>query len=63
MLMKFKVLLYCTYIIFRIPSELVPVHKLPQYETPATLRRVINHGFKPFENMSPADTQKLKEVR
>ncbi|XP_023709767.1 putative helicase MOV-10 isoform X2 [Cryptotermes secundus] len=46
-----------------IPSELVSVIKLPQYEIPSTLRRVINHGFKPFENMSPLDAQKLKEVR
>jgi hypothetical protein len=30
---------------------------------PAALRRVINHGFKAFENMNRIDTQKLQEVR
>jgi hypothetical protein len=30
---------------------------------PAALRRVINRGFKAFENMSPSDVQELKEVR
>jgi len=30
---------------------------------PAALRRVINHGFKAFENMNPSDVQKLKEVK
>jgi hypothetical protein len=30
---------------------------------PAALRRVINHGFKAFENMNANDVQKLKEVR
>jgi hypothetical protein len=42
---------------------LVHARKLAQYELPETLRRIINHGFKAFENMNPAVVQKLKEVR
>jgi hypothetical protein len=44
-------------------SELTPVRKLRQYDMPADLRRVINHGFKAFENMKPSDVKKLKEVK
>ncbi|KDR14736.1 putative helicase mov-10-B.1 [Zootermopsis nevadensis] len=46
-----------------IPNRLVSARKLPQYEFPQALRHVINHGFKPLENMNPAVAQKLKEVR
>lgn len=44
-------------------NELVSVRKLRQFEMPAALHRVINHGFKAIENMNPTDAQKLKEVR
>jgi hypothetical protein len=42
---------------------LVSARKFPQYEFPEALRYNINRGFKPFENMTPAVAQKLKEVR
>jgi hypothetical protein len=37
--------------------------RLRQYDMPEDLRRVINCGFKAFENMKPSDVMKLKEVR
>jgi hypothetical protein len=51
------------YIVFRIADGLARVRKLRQYEMPAALRRVINHGFQALENMNPTDVQQLKEVR
>jgi hypothetical protein len=51
------------YIVFRIKNALTNVRKLRQYVMPAALRRVINRGFKTFENMDPSDVQKLQEVR
>lgn len=50
---------YC----FRIANALKPTMKLRRYDMPAALRRVINHGFKNFENMNPSDVQELKEVK
>ncbi|GFG34137.1 hypothetical protein Cfor_08140 [Coptotermes formosanus] len=46
-----------------IADGLARVRKLRQYEMPAALRRVINHGFQALENMNPTDVQQLKEVR
>jgi len=46
-----------------IANALTPARKLRQYDMAASLRRVINHGFKAFENMNPRDVQELKEVR
>jgi len=36
---------------------------LRQYDMPAALRHVINHGFKAFENMNQSDVKELKEVK
>lgn len=46
-----------------IKNELTPARRLRQYDMPAALHRVINHGFKAFENMNRYDVQELKEIR
>jgi len=51
------------YIVFRLTNALTRVRKLRQYHMPAALRRIINRGFKTFENMDSSDVQKLQEVR
>ncbi|XP_069686135.1 putative helicase mov-10-B.1 isoform X2 [Periplaneta americana] len=46
-----------------IPSRLVPVRKLKQYETSSVLRRILNTGLQPKDNLSPNDVQELTKVR
>jgi len=51
------------YNVFRIANALTHARKLSRYDMPTALRRVINHGFKAFENMNPSDVEELKKVK
>jgi helicase MOV-10 len=46
-----------------IANALTHARKLSRYDMPTALRRVINHGFKAFENMNPSDVEELKKVK
>jgi len=46
-----------------IANALKSAKRLRQYDMPAALRRVINHGFKAFDNMNLNDVQELKEIK